>query len=503
MKSIRLLLACLCTMFLCGQSQSLWAQEPDAQNYSQVMSVPRQEINDWLKSEIAKSGGDFDHQRYHFIVGFSTGHYGQDPVHAIAMRRLAFGLLNNSMAVGDKVTSVAWEMHIYNKGHVSSLSDDPTTRKEFVDSVPYSTEENSKGGHDMEHALYDTLTQVVDPAEAKSTIIIMLTNSNQSQGPQGENVPLFGTNNKQLADAIQKLGFRRPPTRASFDLQGKDRPLKVDVTALFPQKLESLPDAPTTSRFPTFARETWQPAADRPAPTETLPNPVAASAASAPNGAATTNNGTAATNPDNGTHTTERTDTIVKTEKQPGTPWLLYLLVGVVLIVLILVGLRALSNRPAPTAKPVVAAVPIGRPLPGAIEVTIGTQASVLMPLSTLSQWKLLRAGDTLVLQSDQPEPPKDGKAEDKKEPAPAAPTAPAPPAGRPVAILDFDEKRRLRVNAEPDTQFHDIKGFNITESNNRQLNIAPGEKLICRVATSEAPTATRLELNYNKDRRA
>jgi len=62
------------------------AQAPDAQNYRQVMNVPRQEINDWLKSEVTRSGGDFDHQRYHFIVGFSTGHYGQDPVHAIAMR---------------------------------------------------------------------------------------------------------------------------------------------------------------------------------------------------------------------------------------------------------------------------------------------------------------------------------------------------------------------------------------------------------------------------------
>jgi hypothetical protein len=465
------------------------AQAPNDQNYSQVMNVPRQEINDWLKSEIAKSGGDFDQQRYHFIVGFSTGHYGQDPVHAIAMRRLAFSLLNNSMAIGDRVTSVAWEMKVYDKGKPSTLSEDPATRKQFVDSVPYSTEQSSEGGHDVERALYDTLTDVVDPAEAKSTIIIMLTNSNQSQGPEGKHVPLFGKDNPKLIQAIQKLGFRTPPTRTSFDLQGKNGPLKVDVTALFPQKLESLPDAPASPRFPTFPRETWQPKADQPATAETLPNPVAA----AP--------GATASNPNNGTHTIERNNTIERTvEKQPGTPWWLYALIGALVIVVILFALRAMNNRPAPAPKPVVAAVPVGRPLPGAIEVTIGTQSSVLMPLTTLSQWKLVRTGDTLTLVSDQPQEAKDGGAGDKKEGEKAASP---PPAGPTVATMDFDEKRRLRVNAEPDTQFHELKGFNITESNNRQLNIAPGEKLICRVAASDAPTATRLELNYNKDRRA
>jgi hypothetical protein len=482
---------CLIALMLCCGVRGALAQAPDAQNYSQVMNVPRQEINDWLKSEIAKSGGDFDHQRYHFIVGFSTGHYGQDPVHAIAMRRLAFGLLNNSMAVGDKVTSVAWEMHVWDKGHATSLTVDPATRKEFVDSVPYSTEENSKGGHDMERALYETLTQVVDPDEAKSTIVIMLTNSNQSQGPQGEQVPLFGANNAQLAQAIKKLGFRTPPTRTSFDLQGKNGPLKVDVTALFPEHLESLPGSPATPRFPTFARETWQPAADRPAASEHLPNPVAAAPAASVGSTA---------NPNNGTHTIEHNNTIEKTiekEKPAGTPWLLYLLIGVLVIGLILFGLRAMSNRPAPAPKPVVAAAPVGRPLPGAIEVTIGAQSSVLMPLTTISQWRLLRAGDTLALKSDQPELTADGTAEAKKE------ATPPQPASRPIATLSFDEKRRLRVNAEGDTQFHDLKGFNITESNNRQLNIAPGEKLVCRVATSESPAATRLELNYNKDRRA
>ena len=62
--------------------------------------------------------------------------------------------------------------------------------------------------------------------------------------------------------------------RKEFRLQAGAQPVTVSLTALFPQKLASLPDAPGTPRYPTFARETWQPATDRPAATETLPNPT-------------------------------------------------------------------------------------------------------------------------------------------------------------------------------------------------------------------------------------
>jgi len=473
----------LCLLFLILPAALSIAQDPGTQNYGQVMNVPRQEINDWLKSEVSNSGGDFDHQRYHFIIGFSTGHYGQDPVHAIAMRRLAFGLLNNSMAIGDEVTPVAWEMNVWDKGKASALTEDPATRKQFVDSVPYSTQQGSLGGHDVDSALYDTLTQVVDPAEAKSTIIILLTNSNASQGPQGENVRLFGENNPKLKQVIQTLGFRTPATRRSFDLQGQNRTLKVDVTALFPRTLESLQGAPTTPRFPTFPRESWQPDADRPPGNVALPNPVAPASAGG-----VTSTGAPAPPTVNNTHTIERT-----VEKQPATPWWLYALIGLAVVVVIIVGIRALSARPTHVPQPVVAAVPVGRPLPGAIEVTIGTQSSVLQPLNTVNKWKLLRADNTLVVQSDEPQATPNTK--DSKEAA-------SPP-GRQVATMDFDEKRRLRVNAEPDTQFLDLKGFNVAESNNRQLNIAISEKLICRLATTDTPAPTRLELYYNKDRKA
>src|SRR5690606_34416676 len=70
------------------------AQPPNPSDYRIVTKVPREELDRWIKEEAARSGGNFDRDRYHFIVGFSTGHFGSDPVHAIAMRRLAFSLLN-------------------------------------------------------------------------------------------------------------------------------------------------------------------------------------------------------------------------------------------------------------------------------------------------------------------------------------------------------------------------------------------------------------------------
>ena len=234
--------------------QASRAQVGDAK-YSQVQDVPRQEINDWIKSEVERSGGNWSKDRYAFLVGFSTGHYGQDPVHAIAMRRLAFSLLNNTLTAGDSVASMAWEMQAWDKTGYIPLDTDPASRRKFVDAVPYTTQQGSKGGHDTERAMFDALTTEVSADQADSTIILLLTNSNQSQGPTGEKAALFGKNNPQLTEAMEKLGYRTPPARQSFRLKTKSRNLNVDITALFPKALKSLPNSGDKPRYPTFAQE--------------------------------------------------------------------------------------------------------------------------------------------------------------------------------------------------------------------------------------------------------
>jgi len=315
----------------------------------------------------------------------------------------------------------------------------------------------------------------------------MLTNSNQSQGPQGEQVPLFGTDKQEIETGHTKAWFPHAAHAHQFRPAGQKRPAESGCDRPVPAEVGVAVGRALHAALPDIRSRNLA-ARRRPSRRHgNVAHPVAAPGAAA--------------NPNGGVRTIENNNTGEKpVESSREQPWLLYLLIGVVVIVLILVGLRAMSNRPAPRAE-----ADGGRRTGG--EAATGRHRGdhrhpIQRPDAThhISQWKLLRAGDTLTLQSDQPEPTADGKTEDKKEPAKAGVRAAA---GPPIATMSFDEKRRLCVNAAPDTQFHDIKGFNITESNNRQLNIAPGEKLICRVATSESPSATRLELNYNKDRRA
>lgn len=468
----------LLCVFLCLGAQIGGAQEPGQHNSGSKIAVPRKEINDWLRTEIVRSRGDFESERYHFIIGFSTGHYGQDPVHAIAMRRVAFSLLNNTLAAGDRVTPVAWEMHVWDRGVPITLTEDPATRKQFVDAVPYTTQKGSRGGHDTERALYEIL-QKLSPEEAQHTVVLLLTNSNQSQGPTGERVPLFGANNPLLLRELQRLKYRVPPVRHSFTLQHEKRNLVVDVTALFPQKIGAIPGAPGTRRYPTFPLESWQPEEDRPAPTEVLPNPVAP--------ASTTRASTVAPG------TAPRAGGAPATERRGRIPlwvWMVLALLGIALIAL---AARALA-KPRPRSEPVVVAA-TGQPLPGAIEVLLGQKSHTLHPLKTADIWYLVRDGNEITLFET-------GNAADGNTPSGQEGNmgSTAPP-GHAVAALQFDKKRRLSVEAMGDTQFLELKGVHIAESNNRVLSVGFGERLFCRMEAGGV--TTRLELIYHKEKRA
>ncbi len=264
----------LCLLFWGAAQIPGSAQTPDTQDYGRITRVPRAEIDAWLKQEAAASGGNWNAARYHFYIGFSTGHFGQYPVHAIAMRRLAFSLMNNSLAVGDQVTPFAWEMSTWNVGKTTTLTDDSASRADFVNGVPYAPHAGSRGGHDIEQVLYEAITKTIPAGETHSAIVLLLTNSNASQAPTGEQAQLFGADNPKLAAAIAQGGFRQPLARREFTLSAGAQPITVAVTALFPQKLTAMPDAPTSQRYPTFARETWQPKTDMPGNNETLVNPA-------------------------------------------------------------------------------------------------------------------------------------------------------------------------------------------------------------------------------------
>ena len=474
----------------CGAAVPGRAQDVNPQDYTRITQVPRAEMDAWLRKEVANNGGNWDKDRYHFYIGFSTGHFGQDPVHAIGMRRVAFSLMNNSLAVGDRVTPIAWEMTTWNVSPSIALTDDPASRMEFVNRVPYAPHAGRQGGHDIERVLYETITKSIPAEEAHSAVVLLLTNSNASQSPTGERASLFGADNPKLAEAVRAGGFRLPLVRKEFRLQAGSLPVTVSLTALFPQKLVSLPDAPGTPRYPTFARETWQPATDRPAASDALPNPTRPGAASAQTSSPAW-------------------------ETPPGSPtpapriipvwvWILAALAlfAVIAAIALYYSRRRLSVpvEPAPKAPPGPQVVPI----PGSLAVIIGPNEQPLASLKKLtiaSAWTLQRAADGEVILADvlKPAGPTGTAPGGSTAPiaAPAATGAPAP-ASTPLAKLAFDAKRVLRVEAEAGAQFIKLQGTAADQSNSRLLLIEPGKKVFCRVLPPDSSVETRVEINYD-----
>lgn len=253
----------LLTVLIISCAGAATASTKSVEDYGAVSYVPRTEIDEWVRSEVARHGGNFDAQRYHFVIGFSTGHFGSDPVHAIAMRRVAFTILNKTLSPGDLVTPIAWEMNLWDVGPTIRLTEDPQTRAGFVNTVPYAPMHGSRGGHDIERTLHETLTRVVSTDTAPATVILLLTNTNQSQGPIGGG-ELVGSDYPALRQAIADYGYGQP-VRHTFAAKSRDgnRSLAIDVTALFPAQMTGFPDAPTTKRV-AFPEKTWQPPGDRP-----------------------------------------------------------------------------------------------------------------------------------------------------------------------------------------------------------------------------------------------
>ncbi len=481
--------ALLAVLFCGGASLPGRAQEMNPQDYTRITQVPRAEMDAWLRQEVAASGGNWDKDRYHFYIGFSTGHFGQDPVHAIAMRRVAFSLMNNSLAVGDRVTPIAWEMTTWNVGPSVSLTNDPASRAEFVNRVPYAPHAGSQGGHDIERVLYETITKSIPPEEAHSAVVLLLTNSNASQSPTGERASLFGADNPQLTQALQAGGFRLPLVRKEFRLQAGAQPVTVSLTALFPQKLTSLPDAPGSPRYPTFARATWQPAMDRPAATDALPNPTRPDASPAPN-SEVSKRAVAGASSDAPEH-----------KGIPVWVWALAALIILAIVIALVMKSRGAATKPLDSAPKPLPSGPQVIPIPGSLEVIVGPNPQPLGSLKTLttvSAWNLQREADGKVLLADVLKPTGSTAPAPPMGNAPTGSAAPIAPAPTPLAKLAFDAKRTLRVEVESGAQFIKLQGTAADQSSSRLLLIEPGKKVFCRVLPPDTSVETRIEINYD-----
>lgn len=465
--SILVLAAAMCR---CSPCQ---AQAP-TDDYSRVTGVPREAIDKWLKEQVGKSGGDWDHDRYRFYVGFATGHYSTDPVSAIAMRRLAFGLMNNSLAVGDRMSAVAFEMKESKIGDEITLSADPSTRVQFVNAAPYAAMAESKGGHDIERALYETIS-AVPPEERPSSIILLLNKDNASQAPKGENASLFGSDNPKLAAAIKLGGYRTPLERKVFQMQSGSNTLTVAITAVFPGQLKSLPGQ-FGERYPTFPRETWQPMQDAPTSAEKLPNPVAPPTASQP---------PASTSSSSSSTTTTEVHKGIR-----GWVWILLLIIAIIALVVYILGKRAGVQQPkkkseTPSATKV-------ETVPGSLRIAIGPDEQTITPLLKAGVWELTRSTDGKLSFS--------AKADEQG--AVAAPAAEAAATrsstgGAVIGKFSLEPDRTLRGDAEAGAQFVEIQGTAAQDCNSNSIKLAPGKRVLCRILAPGSDTKTRLEIVY------
>ncbi len=487
----RLCAALMVTAAILGAARPAPAQAPNPRDYSRVDQVPRKEIDEWLKSELKKSKGDLEKGRYHFWIGFSTGHFGTDPVHAIAMRRVAFSLLNNTFTAGDRVTPLAWELDLWDTGDTTDLTQEPQTRARFVDEAPYSPRAGSRGGHDTERAIFDSLEKIAAGKDPASSVLLLLTNTNQSQGPTGERVPLFGSNNPRLAALIRSAGFRGP-VRKSFTAKSGSQTLNIDVTALFPMQLKSLPSASAEGpRYPTFAPGSWQPAADKPSAGEALPN-VGATGGGGGGGAggAADSGGGAGGSSGGAPGGADGKKPAISTqagaagdgaEKKGEFPWWI-LIVGLLVVAAVLWLLMGKRPRREATAAP-VAQQPKGRPLPGKITAVLGAAPNdvrvELKELNTAGVWVVTLDGGRPALLPE-PEKPEELK-------------------GTRLAVLKVDPKRQLTVAAEGDVTFQNITGVRAAAGNPRQVTLQPNDRLLCRVAAGALGTQPlRMELIYS-----
>jgi len=458
-----------------------YAQDTKGGDYSTVTQVPREAIDTWLKQQVSASGGDWTNGRYHFYVGFSTGHYSSDPVSAIAMRRLAFGVMNNSLAVGDTLEAIAFEMTNAQFGLPVTLDHNPESRGQFVNAVPYAARAGSKGGHDIERALFETI-QKIPAEEYHSSIVLLLNKDNASQAPEKEEASLFGADNRQLAAAIQKAGFRTPPERKVFQMQSGSNAVTVAITALFPAQLASIAGT-FGPRYPTFPRETWQPTQDAPSQSEALPNPVVQPPPPSP------------------PHTDGSSGVIVTDPEHHGISrwvWILLLLIVLAIVAFLIFGKKAGVQKPlAPVA---AAALPKLETIPGALRLTIGPDEQTVTPLPRNGVWELGKTSDgkvTLaeVLPATPVAVPTPTPIQTAAETAP--PVVTPATSTTPLARLKFNADRTLLVEAQSGAQFTESQGTAAVGSDSRTLKIEPGKRLLCRVLPPDASTKVRFEIVY------
>ena len=220
-----------------------------------------QSIDNFIKKEMRKSNVDPEKGRYNFVVALSTSHFSSDQRNVVAMKQASCLIANNFCTSLDSISSVAWELDVWDMSPTFKFSEDGKERKDFVNSLPKTPMDQSKGGHDTYRSLMTILKKVDKP---ESTIVILITNSHESRGPIGEHYTVIGKNSKELKTLLDEKGFRSPEDNSfSFYFEGNKKPTDIFVTLALPKDLKSI-DNNSENRYPSFPYSTWVPEENKP-----------------------------------------------------------------------------------------------------------------------------------------------------------------------------------------------------------------------------------------------
>lgn len=229
-----------------------------------------QGIDNFIKQEMKKSNVDPEKGRYNFVVALSTSHFSSDQRNVVAMKQAACLIANNFCTYSDSISSVAWELDVWDMSPTFLFSEDGKERKDFVNSLPKTPMDQSKGGHDTYKTLMTILQKVEKP---ESTIVILITNSHESRGPIGEHYTVIGKNSKELKKILDEKGFRTPEDNSfSLYFEGNNKPADIFITLALPKDLKSLNNN-LENRYPSFPYSSWVPEENKPN-LEVLPESV-------------------------------------------------------------------------------------------------------------------------------------------------------------------------------------------------------------------------------------
>lgn len=166
------------------------AQEGKPELDIQSLKPGIEKMQETIKKTVQESGGNLDTQNIHWVFAFSTGHYKADPLGAQAAREVANQLVQNLGVTGDRVTSRAWEMQLWDHKTSSERTrtlkgNTPEERLALQNLWPTTPQQGSEGGHDTELTIVELAREFQNET---GTLLFLITNTAASIGTSGQKV---------------------------------------------------------------------------------------------------------------------------------------------------------------------------------------------------------------------------------------------------------------------------------------------------------------------------